>query len=217
MIGSGKNTVLVLADKDATNKFSGFNGQDYIEITLRAYRDAGAGYHGSEEPGTIRIKGTFQILSLKRRFDDRYDAKKTEFINRLPATITGEKAIALFDNDNHDSDGDGISNALERAFGGDSLNNDTRDTLPRPIKAKPSGQEDHEFITFLRYKADYNTEGIQYLVETSRDLRTWLPTSNADGAEQHGSAVEMDGGMERVVYKTKKEGLKTVMIPSLSA
>ena len=65
-------------------------------------------------------------------------------------------------------------------------------------------EEDHEFITFLKYQDSYNTEGIQYIVETSRDLRTWLSTSDADGAEQHGSAVEVDGGMERVVYKTKK-------------
>ena len=66
--------------------------------------------------------------------------------------ITGDKAIALFDSDNFDSDGDGISNALERAFGGDSLNNDSSDTLPKPIKSKPSGEEDHEFITFSNIK-----------------------------------------------------------------
>ena len=137
--------------------------------------------------------------------DERFDGKLTEFRNRMSAKgITGEKAAALFDNDNYDSDGDGISNALERAFGGDSLSNDSRNTLPRPIKSKPSGEEDHEFITFLKYQDSYNTEGIQYIVETSRDLRTWLSTSDADGAEQHGSAVEVDGGMERVVYKTKK-------------
>ena len=42
---------------------------------------------------------------------------------------------------------------------------------------------------------------------------TILPTS--DGAEQHGT-VEADGGMERVVWKTKKEELRTVMIRFLS-
>ena len=98
----------------------------------------------------------------------------------------------------------------------ETLNNDTRSTLPRPIKSKPSGEEDHEFITFLKYQDSYNTEGIEYIVETSRDLRTWLPTTNADGAIQHGSAVEVEGGMERVVYKTKKEERKTVMTKSLS-
>jgi hypothetical protein len=131
--------------------------------------------------------------------------KKNAALTRLSAKgISGEKALALFDSDNYDSDGDGISNALERAFGGDSLQNDSTITLPKPIKSKPAGEEDHEFITFLRYNSNYNTEGIQYIVETSRDLRTWLPESHDDGAMIHGSAVETDGGMERVVYKTKK-------------
>ena len=145
--------------------------------------------------------------------DDRFDGKLLEFKNRLPAGISGEKATALFDNDNYDSDGDGTAmlwNGIR-----DSLNNDTRNTLPRPIKSKPSGEEDHEFITFLKYQDSYNTEGIEYIVETSRDLRTWLPTTNADGAIQHGSA-EVEGGMERVVYKTKKEEWKTVLTKSLS-
>ena len=45
--------------------------------------------------------------------------------------ITGEKALALFNSDNYDSDGDGVSNLLERAFGGDSLSNDNEAT-PKP-------------------------------------------------------------------------------------
>ena len=52
--------------------------------------------------------------------DNRFDGNHSEFKNRLPAGISCEKATALFDNDNYDSDGDGVSNALERAFGGDS-------------------------------------------------------------------------------------------------
>ena len=199
--GTGKSAVLVLADSkvNSNDKFTGFGGAGYVELTIKAFRGQDANYHAAELSRTIRIKAPSKSAFFEaRRLDDRYDAKKTEFINRLPAGISGEKAIALFDNDNHDSDGDGISNALERAFGGDSLNNDTRDTLPRPIKAKPSGQTDHEFITFVRYNSSYNTEGIQYIVETSYDLRTW----DASEAVQHGSAVEMDGGMERVVYKS---------------
>ena len=50
--------------------------------------------------------------------DDRFDGKLLEF-RIVCQLITGDKATALFDNDNYDSDGDGISNALERAFGGD--------------------------------------------------------------------------------------------------
>ena len=209
IVGTGPSAVLVLADGKATggDKFSGFGGADYLEITIKAsHNDSNSAYHAAELERTIRIKAPSKSAFFEeRKMDDRFDGKLTEFRNRMSAKgISGEKALALFDNDNYDSDGDGISNALERAFGGDSLSNDSRNTLPRPIKAKPSGEEDHEFITFLKYQDSYNNEGIQYLVETSRDLRTWLPTTDADGAEQHGSAVEVDGGMERVVYKTKK-------------
>ena len=204
--GTGVNSVLILADPTQGSKFSGFGGQDYLELTIRAKNTGNGSYHASSEDRTIRIKAPSKSAFFEeRKMDERFDGKLTEFRNRMSAKgITGEKAAALFDNDNYDSDGDGISNALERAFGGDSLSNDSRNTLPRPIKSKPSGEEDHEFITFLKYQDSYNTEGIQYIVETSRDLRTWLSTSDADGAEQHGSAVEVDGGMERVVYKTKK-------------
>ena len=204
--GTGPDAVLVLADPTQTNKFSGFDGQDYLEITIRAISDSSSAFHDSYTDATIRIKAPSKSAFFEeRRMDSRYDSKKTEFITRLNAKgITGDKAIAMFDSDNFDSDGDGISNALERAFGGDSLNNDSRDTLPKPIKSKPSGEEDHEFITFLKYQDNYNTEGIEYIVETSRDLRTWLPDSDADGAIQEGTAVEVDGGMERVVWKTKQ-------------
>jgi hypothetical protein len=208
IVGTGPSAVLVLADGKATggDKFSGFGGADFLEVTIKASRASDGSYHAAELERTIRIKAPSKSAFFEeRKMDDRFDGKLTEFRNRMSAKgISGEKALALFDNDNYDSDGDGISNALERAFGGDSLSNDSRNTLPRPIKAKPSGEEDHEFITFLKYQDSYNNEGIQYLVETSRDLRTWLSTTDADGAEQHGSAVEVDGGMERVVYKTKK-------------
>jgi hypothetical protein len=199
---------LVLADGKASGaeKFSGFGGADYLEVKIKAFRASDSNYHAAELERTIRIKAPSKSAFFEeRKFDERYDGKKTEAISRLNSKgISGEKAIALFDSDNYDSDGDGISNSLERAFGGDSLSNDSRNTLPRPIKSKPSGEEDHEFITFLKYQDSYNNEGIEYIVETSRDLRTWLPTTDADGAIQHGSAVEADGGMERVVYKTKK-------------
>ena len=209
--GSGKNvgpnTVLVLAD-DA--QFSGFNGQDYIEVTIRAISDSDSSFHTSYIDETIRIKAPSKSAFFdERRLDNRYDGKLSEFKKRFGSghplnSLPEEKLKGLFDNDNYDSDGDGISNVLERAFGGDSLKSDSESVLPRPIKSKPSGEEEKEFITFLRFNNNYNNEGIEYIVETSRDLRTWLPESDADGAEPHGSAVDVGGGMERVVYKTKK-------------
>ena len=60
--------------------------------------------------------------------DDRFDTKRNSFVSRMTARkgISGEKAMRLFDSDNYDSDGDGISNLMERAFGGDSLTNDSK-------------------------------------------------------------------------------------------
>ena len=40
--------------------------------------------------------------------------------------------------------------------------------------------------------------GVQYIVEKSTDRRTW----SSSGIEQVGSAVDLGGGMERVVYRT---------------
>ena len=134
-----------------------------------------------------------------RKSDDRYDAVMAKAKGRLPAGLADSKAEALFNSDNYDSDGDGISNALERAFGGDSLSNDSRNTLPRPIKSKPSAYSDHEFITFMMYQDAFNTEGIEYIVETSYDLRTW----DASGATEH-SSQNLEGGMQQVVYRSNQ-------------
>ena len=61
--------------------------------------------------------------------------KNDALSNASPRGISGEKALALFNSDNYDSDGDGVSNLLERAFGGDSLGNDSRANRPAPVKA----------------------------------------------------------------------------------
>ena len=87
-----------------------------------------------------------------------------------------------------------MSNFMERAFGGDSLNNDSKSAKPRPIMKKDGKQR----IGFLRYNADSNSEGIEYIVERSTDLRTWT----SSGVELVGSATDLGGGMERVVYRT---------------
>ena len=116
--------------------------------------------------------------------------------------ISGEKAMRLFDSDNYDSDGDGISNLMERAFGGDSLSNDSKSIMPRSIRKK----DGYEYIIFSRFSDAYNTgdDKIEYIVETSRDLRTWYDTSSAEGAELIGTPEDLGGGMERVVFRSKK-------------
>ena len=136
--------------------------------------------------------------------DDRFETARNTFTSKMSSfkSITGEKAKALFDSDNYDSDGDGVSNLMERAFGGDSLSNDAKTIMPRPIRKK----DGYEYIIFTKFSDAYNTgdDKIEYIVETSRDLRTWHGTSSAEGAQQMGTAVDVGGGMERVVYRSKK-------------
>ncbi|MEC7802594.1 MAG: hypothetical protein VX467_05395, partial [Verrucomicrobiota bacterium] len=58
-----------------------------------------------------------------------------------------------------------------------------------------------EYIAFSRYNSEFNTgdDQIEYIVETSQDLRTW----DSSGAELvSGSATDLGGGMERVVYRS---------------
>ena len=117
----------------------------------------------------------------------------------------GEPTIAdaalLFDSDSADSDGDGVSNLMERAFGGDSLTYDRKASLPRIIKRKDGKQR----ITFLKYQNVYAAEeGLQYVVESSKDLRKWVPMGGITQIDLNGGAAgkgkDVGGGMERVLY-----------------
>jgi hypothetical protein len=73
-------------------------------------------------------------------------------------------------------------------------------------------------LGFLKYNADSNSEGIEYIVERSTDLRTWIQwdktaadsnggISNGikqvdlNGAET-GKGKTVGGGMERVLFET---------------
>ncbi|OUU10113.1 MAG: hypothetical protein CBC00_05510, partial [Verrucomicrobia bacterium TMED40] len=87
-------------------------------------------------------------------------------------------------------------------FGGDSLVNDRKSILPKAIRKK----DGYEYIVFNRFTDEYNTgdDKIEYIVETSRDLRTWYDTSSDQGAALFGTPEDLGGGMERVVFKSKK-------------
>ena len=145
-------------------------------------------------------KPSKSVFFEERKADARYEDVKSDALTRISAKlgISGEKALALFNSDNYDSDGDGVSNLLERAFGSDSLGNDSKDSRPAPVKAS----DNREYLSFTRYNSTYqNDMGLQYIVEKSTDRRTWT----SSGVVQHGSAVDLGGGMERVVYKTTAE------------
>jgi hypothetical protein len=184
-----------------SGKFQGFGAADELSFEITASQAGTSSgttqYHAAQSVSrTVKIKKPSKsVFFEERKADARYDDVKNKAIaNRMPAGVTGEKALALFNSDNYDSDGDGVSNLLERAFGGDSLSNDRGDTLPKPIKKQSDGKE---YITFNRYNSTYqNDMGLQYIVEESSDLRTWTEVSSAV------SSTDIGGGMERVVYRT---------------
>jgi hypothetical protein len=150
--------------------------------------------------------------------DPRYTKERDKFARKLFAkkdlkgltvdldgdnVITVNDAKLLFDSDNFDSDGDGMSNFMERAFGGDSLSSDSKTTLPRAVNKKDGKQR----ISFQKYSADYNSEGIEYIVESSTDLRTWTTTGvqqvDLSPSSPPGDlGIDVGGGMERVLYET---------------
>ena len=74
--------------------------------------------------------------------------------------------------------------------------------IPRSIKKKDGKQR----ITFQKYSATYNSEGIEYIVERSTDLRTWTTSGvtqvDLNGPSTAGKGVDAGGGMERVLYET---------------
>jgi len=174
-------------------------GTGLIKVT--AYHPGNNDYFATAEVSrifTVKEPGRDAFFE-ERRVDDRYSAKKTEFIARMQHLVDGlsaADAAALFDEDSADSDGDGVNNLLERAFGMDSLGPDERKSLPR-IRTKDDGKQR---FTFVRYNSTANTEGIEYKVEVSTDLRVWMEGSSF--AVEEGTPVDIGGGMERVTYVT---------------
>ena len=70
------------------------------------------------------------------------------------------------------------------------------------IEGKKNGKQR---ISFQKCQDTYNSEGIEYIVETSSDLRTWSTTGvtqvDLNGVAD-GKGVNAGGGMERVLYET---------------
>ena len=183
LIGNGPKARLGFAK--SSEGFTGFGSDDEITILVKAV-SAGNGSYNAAAPivREIKIKKPSRTAFFdERRYDERFDTIPEKFAQRIfnkrsanglddlngDGSITIEDAKLLFDSDHFDSDGDGVSNLLERAFGGDSLTNDRRSVLPRVINKKDGKQR----LSFLKYQDAYNEEGIEYIVERSTDLRTW--------------------------------------------
>jgi len=198
-----------------------FGTDDYITLKIKIsqagnYGNGGNYYAAADIIREIRIMKPGKKAWLEeRRWDIRYPIEKSKFARRMynKRAINGlddlngngsvdlGDAELLFDTDSADSDGDGVNNLMERAFGGDSLTYDRKASLPRIIKRKDGKQR----ITFLKYQNVYAAEeGLQYVVESSKDLRKWVPMGGITQIDLNGGAAGMGkdvgGGMERVLY-----------------
>jgi hypothetical protein len=214
IIGSGQNAMLVFS-----KNFTGFGTANELTVTITAAQAGNGSYNKAADAShdlIIKKPGKTAFFE-ERRMDPRYTKERDKFARKLFAkknlkglidldgdgSITVNDAKLLFDSDDFDSDGDGISNFMERAFGGDSLSSDAKDTLPRSIK-KPGSKKQR--ITFQQYSSGYNTEGIEYIVESSTDLRTWSTSDvtqvDLNGPSTAGKGVDVGGGMERVLWET---------------
>ena len=172
-------------------------GRKYVSITLVAQQGGNDDYHAAaptERTFLLKPPGKDTFLS-ERRMDDRFEDKKSAFKSRMG--VSGDKGDHLFDSDAYDSDGDGVSNLLERAFGGDSLSNDAKSILPKRI----SKGDNYEYISFTKISDDYNkgNDKLLYIVEGSTDNRTWSESLVNQTAV---SESDLGGGMQRVVYKS---------------
>jgi hypothetical protein len=194
-----------------------FGSDDYITLKINVFQPGDSTYN--ESPNVIReiriMKPGKKAWLEERRWDIRYPDERTKFARRIfskrtinglddlngDSSVTVHDAMLLFDSDSADSDGDGVNNLLERAFGGDSLTYDRKASLPRIIKRKDGKQR----ITFLKYQNEYAAgEGLQYVVERSQDLRKWTTTGmtqkDLNGPGTTGNGKDVGGGMERVLW-----------------
>jgi hypothetical protein len=212
-VGTGANAILVFR-KD----FSGSIPNAGLTVQITATQAGNSSYNAAASVVreiTIKQPGKSAFFD-ERRLDPRYEKERTKFARKLATKkdlkglidLNGDGSVnhldaeLMFDSDDTDSDGDGMSNFMERAFGGDSLSSDAKFVLPRSVNKKDGKQR----ISFQKYQDTYNSEGIEYIVETSTDLRTWTTTGvtqvDLNGAGTDGKGMNAGGGMERVLYET---------------
>ena len=211
-VGTGADAILVFR-KD----FSGSIPYAGLTVQITATQAGNSSYNAAASVVreiTIKQPGKSAFFD-ERRLDPRYEKERTKFARKLATKknlkglidLNGDGSVnhldaeLMFDSDDTDSDGDGMSNFMERAFGGDSLSSDAKSVLPRSVNKKDCKQR----ISFQKYQDTYNSEGIEYIVETSSDLRTWT-TSGVTQVDLNGGAagkgVNAGGGMERVLFET---------------
>ena len=211
--GNGADAILVF-----NKNFTGSIPDAGLTVQITAAQAGNGSYNAAASVVreiTVKKPGKSAFFD-ERRLDPRYEKERDKFARKLATkknlkglidlngdgNINALDAELMFDSDDIDSDGDGMSNFMERAFGGDSLASDAKTVLPRSINKKDGKQR----ITFQKYQDTYNSEGIEYIVETSSDLRTWTTTGvtqvDLNGPGTAGNGINTGGGMERVLYET---------------
>ena len=210
--------VVVLKDK----RFLAIKSNASGTLELTASQDGGTKYDPTQGKDLIynaatSVTKTFNIMApskanfklMMREHGDytaRFNKFKTKYESRTNPdtgfTYTTSEITTLFEGDDGDPDGDGVPNLLEYAFGGESLSQDDeeRKNLPRkrPLRRPSSGSANFQ-MTFVR-RTSSSDSALTYTVETSNDMRSW----SSSGVTQVGSAEDVGGGMERVIYKVDK-------------
>ena len=212
LVGNGASAVLVF-----NKNFTGTIPNGGLAVQITASQSGGGGYNAAAavvREIIVKKPGKSAFFD-ERRLDPRYEKERTKFARKLAAKkdlkglidLNGDGSVnhldaeLMFDSDDTDSDGDGMSNFMERAFGGDSLGSDAKSVLPRSVNKKDGKQR----ISFQKYQDSYNDEGIEYIVETSSDLRTWTTTGVTQvdlNGDASGKGMNAGGGMERVLFET---------------
>ncbi|MFL2914388.1 MAG: BspA family leucine-rich repeat surface protein [Opitutales bacterium] len=213
LVGSGANANLVF-----NKNFSGSIPDAGLTVQITATQSGNGSYNAAASVvREITIKKPSKSAFYdERRFDPRYEMERTKFARKLSAkknlvglidlngdgSVNALDAELMFDSDDFDSDGDGVNNFLERALGGDSLLNDRQEILPQTINMGDGKQR----LSFRKYQAQYNDEGIEYIVERSIDGMTWTTSGTTqvdlNGPGSPGKGMTIAGGMERVLYET---------------
>ena len=192
-------TIELTASQAGGTKFDPAKGKDVIYNAATSVTQTFNIMTPSKENYKLMMRSHGDYTARFNKFKIKYQSRTNPDTG---FTYTTSEITDLFEGDDGDPDGDGVPNLLEYAFGGESLgqDDDERKNMPRkkPLRRPSSGSANFQ-MTFVR-RTSSSDSALTYTVETSNDMRGWSST----GVSQVGSAEDVGGGMERVIYKVDK-------------